>query len=456
MTRTDCEPECTGTGRLTRALVAVVAIMAIVLTGCGGGEKSDESADSGEIVITCGSCGGSPTDPSLQNAHEIAKLFNEKYRGRYRVTIVKNQYAGSSPERLQYYQRLALADDLPDVFQINIAELRSLARTGKLANWAPILEKRPEWKARFHGGAFDAVTGEGGEIWAIPQTRDAIGIYWNRAIFREAGVGTFPRTWDEVEQACEKIAAIGKRCFAMDGDWTTLLMWANLIGTAPDGKAFLDEGIREGDYSEVPSVVRATETLKGWHTSGFTNDDAFSGDYQNAATAFIRGQAAMIANGPWMVNSDIKTKNAIRGLYENVGYEASPGWSDEGQGLIVVAGEGSFASGAKDERKQEAVAAFLDFFGEHDQAFHQIVVEGAYPAVRFDPTPAERRKLEPLGLELNERASTVPVTYPHPYANAPAPFQNAFKNLWPAYVKGELSTQEFLSRLAEDSQSATG
>ena len=34
----------------------------------------------------------------------------------------------------------------------------------------------------------------------------------------------------------------------------------------------------------------------------------------------------MIANGPWMVTLDIKTKNAITGLYDQIGYEPSPGW----------------------------------------------------------------------------------------------------------------------------------
>ncbi len=449
-------PAGTRLARLVLSAAVAVAI-AMALGACGGGGGEDSSDDGeGEIVISCGSCAGSPTDPSLQNAHETATRFNEEFAGRYRITFIKNQNAGSSPERLQYYQRLALADDLPDVFQINIAELRALQKTGKLMDWTSVLETNGDWQTSFHDGAFDAVKGDGGETWAIPQTRDGIGIYWNKALFKEAGVAGFPKTWDEFEAACEQIKAIGKTCFAMDGDWVTLLMWANLIGTDPGGKAFLDGGIREGDYSQDPAVVKATDTLKRWHDEGFINDDAFSGEYQNAATAFIRGQAAMIANGPWMVNSDIKTKNAIAGLYDDVGYEASPGWTADQQGLIVVAGEGSFASGAQDERKQEAVAAFVEFFGEHAQALHQIEVEGAYPAVEFEPTAAERKKLEPLGLALNEETATVPLTYPHPYFNAPAPFQNAFKNLWPAYVNGELDTAEFLSRLAQDAQSATG
>ena len=38
--------------------------------------------------------------------------------------------------------------------------------------------------------------------------------------------------------------------------------------------------------------------------------------------------------------------------------------------------------------------------------------------------------------------------YPHVRVHGPAGFGNAWKNLWPAYVKGAMDTATFLSRLA--------
>jgi raffinose/stachyose/melibiose transport system substrate-binding protein len=435
------------------ALAAIAAAaLAVGLAACGGGSSNDK----GEVVITCVSCQASPTDPSLQHIYDTAQAFNKKYAGKYRVKTIKSQSAGSSADRLQYYQRLALANDLPDIFQVNTEELRSLAKTGKLMNFAPELQKDAAWKGSFNNGAFAALTGQGGEVWAIPETRDAIGIYYNKAIFKSAGVTAFPQTWADFEADCAKIKAVGKTCFAMDGDWVTLLTWANLIGTQPGGAAFLNGGIRSGDYSTNPVVVKATDTLKRWHTEGFINANAFSGEYQNAATQFISGKAAMIANGPWMVNSDIKTKNAVKGLYGEIGYEESPGWTAGQRGLIIVAGEGSYASGAHDARKQEAVAAFMKFMTSHGQALAQVRVEGAWPAVKFAPTPAEKKTLEPLATALVSRSTSVPLTYPHPYYNAPAPLQTAWRNLWPAYVKSGESAGDFLGKLSKQAQSATG
>jgi raffinose/stachyose/melibiose transport system substrate-binding protein len=439
---------------LVRGALAAIAVatLAVSLAACGGGS----SDDGGEVVINCVSCPASPTDPSLQHIYNTAQAFNKKYAGKYRVKTIKSQSAGSSADRLQYYQRLALVSDLPDIFQVNTEELRSLAKTGKLMNFAPELAKDGAWKSSFNNGAFAALTGQDGQVWAIPETRDAIGIFYNKAIFKSAAVDGFPQTWADFEADCAKIKAAGKTCFAMDGDWVTLLTWANLIGTQPGGADFLNGAIRSGDYSTNPVVVKATETLKRWHTDGFINANAFSGEYQNAATQFISGKAAMIANGPWMVNSDIKTKNAVKGLYGEIGYEESPGWTAGQRGLIIVAGEGSYASGAHDARKQEAVAAFMKFMTSHSQALAQVRVEGAWPAAKFQPTPEEQKTLEPLASALVKKSTSVPLTYPHPYYNAPAPLQSAWRNLWPAYVKSGESAADFLRKLSKQAQSATG
>ncbi|WCB93455.1 Diacetylchitobiose binding protein DasA [Baekduia alba] len=434
-------------------LAAVAAALAATMTACGSSSSTD---DKGEVVITCSSCQSSPSDPSLQFAAETAKTFNQRYAGKYHIKVVKNQNAGSGPDRLQYYQRLALADDLPDVFQVNPPELRSLAKTGKVMNFAPVLDKDAAWKDSFNAGVFTALTGEDDQVWAIPETRDAIGIYYNKAIFKEAGIAAFPQTWAEFEADCAKIKAAGKTCFAMDGDWVTLLMWANLIGTQPGGVTFLDQGIKGGNYADSAVAVKATDTLRRWHDAGYINTNAFSGEYQNAATAFVRGQAAMVANGPWMVNSDIKTKNAVKGLYDQVGYEQSPGWTADQRGLIVISAEGSYASGAHDARKQEAVTAFMKLLTSHAQSVEQIKVEGAWPAAKFEPTAAEKKDLEPLAAGLVKASTTVPLKFPHAFYNAPEPFESSWKNLWPAYVKNKMSTQDFLSKLAHDAQSTTG
>jgi raffinose/stachyose/melibiose transport system substrate-binding protein len=443
-----------GMQRPRRALLAfLVLALTLLLGACGSGSSNQK----GEVVITCLGCQADPTAPDLQHFYDVAQHFNKRYAGRYRVKIITSQYAKGGADRLPYYQRLALADDLPDVFGLAPAELVPLEKTGKLMDFAPVLERESAWKRTFYPGAFDALDDAQGHIWAVPQGRDAIGIYYNRKLFQDAGVSAFPQTWDEFDAACQKIKASGKICFAMDGDWVTLLMWVNLIGTQPGGKQFLTSGLGGDDFSSDPIVVSATERLKRWHTDGFVNSDAFSGEYPNADTPFVRGKAAMIANGGWMVPLSIQAKDhAIKGLYNEIGYEPSPGWTADGRGLIIVSGEASWASGTTDARKQEAVTKFLEYADSHREAFQQVLTTATFPATKLDLSPAERKQLDPLTTNLLSQASQVAYTFPHAFIASKGGFEDAWKNLWPAYVKGQMDTHDFLSQLAHQAGSPTG
>ena len=423
-----------------------LALAALAVVPAAGASSARRGA--GVVTITCSACQNSPTDPFLQFNYQAVKQFNAKFKGRYKVKIVQNPYAGSGPQRLQYYQRLALANDLPDVFLLQRSELQTLEGSGKLFNLAPALAADKAWKRSFYPGSFAALTDAKGRIYAIPEERDSIGIYYNKALFAKAGISTFPATWAEFSDDCAKLKAAGVTCFAMDGNWVTLLMWANLIGTKPGGGTFLLSGTAQGNYATNGSVVQATEFLKSLHTNGYVNADAFTGDYNNAATPFVQGQAAMIANGPWMVQSDIKGKNASADLYSQIGYAPAPGWTAGSRGLIVVAGNGGWVSGTRDPAKQAALTAFLKFVSSPQLSLQQTLKTGAYPPVKLALSKAQLAKLEPLAYKLVQQSAKVKFTYTDAYFATPAAFFQEWTNDWPAYVQGGLSTGDFLGKLS--------
>lgn len=441
--------------RTTVATVSAAAILAAV-AGCsaGPGTSDSDTSGSGEVVVTCATCQESPTDPFLQYNYEAAQRFNEEFAGDYRIETIENPNAGSGDDRLQYYQRLALADDLPDLFQLNSGEIKAMQETGKLHDFTSSLDADGDWAASFHDQAFDALTGSEGQIWAIPQQRDAIGIYYNSALLEAAGYDQFPETWDDFEDLAAELKQQGKIALALDGDWATKLMWANLIGTQPGGAEFLGEKIVElDDWGDDPTVVQATERLRDWHTEGYVNSDAFSGDFQSAAAPYLTEEAATVPNGPWFVNTNLKTTGAAEGLYENTGYAPAPGWTDDGQGSVIVSGAG-WVSGTTDERELEAVDAFVKFMTSEDEVLAQAQETGANPPVQVDPTATAAADLEPLATGLIEQAVDLKYSYPHARVHGPAGLDTSWKNLWPAYVKGDMDTDEFLQRLTEDSASS--
>ncbi|MDR7381214.1 ABC transporter substrate-binding protein [Promicromonospora iranensis] len=437
------------TCRTTMATVSAAAMLAVV-TGCS---SASEGSGSGEVVVTCATCQESPTDPFLQYNYEAAQRFNEEFAGEYRIETIENPNAGSGDDRLQYYQRLALADDLPDLFQLNSGEIKAMQETGKLHDFAPSLEADSKWATSFHDQAFDALTGPEGQIWAIPQQRDAIGIYYNSELLEAAGYDEFPATWDELEDLAAELKQQDKIAIALDGDWATKLMWANLIGTQPGGAEFLSKTIVDlEDWGDEPAVVKATERLRDWHVQGYVNADAFSGDFQNASAPYLTEEAAIVPNGPWFVKTNL-TAEAAPGLYEKTGYAPAPGWTAGGQGTVVVSGAG-WVSSTTDEQELEAVEAFVKFMTSEDEVLTQAQATGANPPVQVDAAATEAADLEPLATELIEQATGLTYIYPHARVHGPAGLDTSWKNLWPAYVKGDMDTDEFLQRLTDDSASS--
>jgi ABC-type glycerol-3-phosphate transport system substrate-binding protein len=322
--------------------------------------------------------------------------------------------------------------------------MTDLGKSGRLVDWAPHLDADPAWKASFYPDAFLSLTDSEGHIWGIPSFRDAIGIFWNKEQFAAAGLTEFPRTWDDFLAACGAIKATGVTPLAMDGQWVTLLWWANLIGTQPGGAEFLKGGILQGDFAVLPVVVEATERLKQLHTDGYVNADAFSGDFFAADNQFLTEKAAMLANGPWEIPSGIKGPNANPGLYDKLGYAIAPG-----DGVIVVAGTGSWASAAKTPEKVEAALEFMKFMNSSEQQLIKYAnVGGAWPT-KLDLTDEQLEEtLDPLYLPVFEASTTVPHTFPYPQFLTPSAFVDEWKNNWPGYVQGAISTEEFLQKLA--------
>ncbi|MFF5260518.1 ABC transporter substrate-binding protein [Actinomadura viridis] len=441
--------------RFTKTVVAATTAVLIagVLGACGTSEGGSTNA-AGEIEITCATCQKSATDPFLQFNFEAAQRFNEASKGKYHVKTLQNANAGSGDARLQYYQRLALANDLPDVFQLNSAEIKSLSGTGKLHDFAPDLKADAKWAASFQPRAFDALSGRDGQRWAIPQQQDPIGIFYNRKLLTSVGYDSFPTTWDDFEAMAAKLKGAGATPIALDGDWATLLMWSNLIGTQPAGSAFLTSEIATSkDWSTNQAAVKATERLRGWQAKGFVNADSFSGDFQNAASKYLAGKAAAVPNGPWFVKTNLKSANAAPGLYDDTDAAPSPGW-DSGQGLIVVSGAG-WVSGTSDQAKLEAVGAFVRFMSSTDEVVEQAKATGSNPPVKVPAATVDAAGLEPLSSRLVTQIPRVAQTFPHARVHGPGGIDAAWKNLWPAYVKGEIDTQAFLSRLATESASGS-
>lgn len=142
-------------------------------------------------------------------------------------------------------------------------------------------------------------------VYAVPYMANAAGVLYNRDMFKEHG-WEIPTTWEEFNELCETIAAEGIQplYFGYKDTWTCLAPWnaiaVNLCGTdiayqVNSGNATFSEA-----YEEI--AVKDKELLK----YGQPNPVAYS--YNDACTAFARGQSAMYVIGNYAI-PQIKSVN---------------------------------------------------------------------------------------------------------------------------------------------------
>lgn len=131
--------------------------------------------------------------------------------------------------------------------------------------------------------------------YALPFAANAAGILYNKEMFAEHG-WQIPTTWDELLALCEQIKSEGILPFyaGYKDTWTTLAPWNALaVGLVePDVAAQVNRGETNFTeaYSETADKIKALLP--------YIEDNPYAYSYNDAATAFARGQSAM-----WMIGS---------------------------------------------------------------------------------------------------------------------------------------------------------
>jgi ABC-type glycerol-3-phosphate transport system substrate-binding protein len=233
------------------------------------------------------------------------------------LTGVKVEFQLASALGADYANKLqaaAQANVLPDI--IGIDDQRELvaryARAGKLADLTPALKDRGgEWEKSFFpqvmrrfGYAPGNVYGlPGGTYWGVPLTVMNIQIYYNKALFKKAGLDPErpPRTWDEFMFASARLQKAGiPPLLAGLGDlWVDYKIylayaWAYL------GERALPEVVDGTLPFTDPRNLAALRRVGG--LAAVLYPGCVSMPNKEAEINFANQKAAMAVNGSWAVN----------------------------------------------------------------------------------------------------------------------------------------------------------
>jgi ABC-type sugar transport system permease subunit/ABC-type glycerol-3-phosphate transport system substrate-binding protein len=288
-----------------RGWAALLAFVALWLTSCGG--TSDERT---EIRFL-----------PWQEDYDFVQPLVERYERENPGVRIRLLRAAEQNETLK---TLLATGEPPDVFAIDVELFPAYHSVGALASLQPYLERDGFDESEYFRVTLDAfrTQGESGapELFALPKDCTPYVLYYNKALFRQAGIEPPDAdwTWEEFFAAAQSLtgpadaSGLREQYGLSTNYWVQALMpwiWSS-------GGAVLDEEGRP--VFDSPEVLRALRFLKQLIDAGVTPRQVHRAVSFNSKVTFDRGRVAMIAPaGRWVVNR-------IRDRESTVEYDVAP------------------------------------------------------------------------------------------------------------------------------------
>lgn len=378
------------------AVILTAAMTAALLTGCGNGQTesageseasapakeeapAEEAADEGESAEAKAPEG----TPSEARTIKILSMWPEddaeSTANGSIITAMLQQYKDEeNPDFTWEYEyvdsdnlktkvmTLAASDDLPDFFAYDAGTpLVELIEADLVLDVTDALTQLGVYDSLDNGATTYLANLTGTDhIYDLPLGLNIEGMWYNKALFEQAGIEGVPATWEEMLEDCDKLLAAGIQPIATGaGDsWpATRLLHAYAIRLmGPDCMEQAAEGTLA--YNSE-GFVQAAQALQDMNTAGYFGVGATTVDQNTAAEMVMNGEAAMLYNGSWYTSSLNAESNPAGadgiGFFSVPAVEGGKGTITEypmNCGTILCLSKASY---------DDSVAGFLKYFVTH-------------------------------------------------------------------------------------------
>lgn len=351
------------TRRRNFSVAAVVTVLALGLSGCGGSSEPAAS-EAGPVELRFSWWGNTQRAEITQRAID---LFEEKNPN----ITVKPEYSDFEG----YFDRLATnvaGGDAPDVMTLGGAYPREYGDRGALLDLAEVkddldLSKFPE--AALGGGNFNDTQ------YGVPTGVNTYSVLANPRVFADAGV-EMPDddtwTWEDYVEISEQISANSPDD-----------VYGTVDPTAADTLDLYSRQRGEALYTEDGDVAISEETLQNWFTmtSGLKDSGAAP---EASLTTELAGQVAPEQSlmGRGLAGLQFAWSNQHEAFQNAAGepleFLRAPGESEEEPGMWLQASQ-IYSISAKTEHPKEA-AQLVDFLVNDPEAGKIIKTDRGVPA----------------------------------------------------------------------------
>lgn len=228
-------------------------------------------------------------------------------------------------------------------------------------------------------------------VYAVPYVANAAGILYNVDMFEEHN-WPIPETWDELISLCKTIKNenITPLYFGFKDTWTTLAPWNALAVELCDADVAMQVNKGETTFSEA--YVEPAEKIK--ELLDYFEPNPFAYAYNDAATAFAKGEAAMWPIGSYAIPQILSVNPDMK-----IGSFVMPA-VDDPDDRILNSGVDLQFSIMKDSPNKEAAMEVLEYMMSDEVLNMYIADQGGISAKEGDfPVPETLSDMEPWIVE---------------------------------------------------------
>lgn len=188
------------------------------------------------------------------------------------------------------------AGDEPDVVEIPDRWLSMYVKNAKLENLEPYLAK---WSgtAGLNARTLEMARAVEGTAYELPYGLYVRALLYNKALFKQAGIASPPKTLDEFRDSAKKISAIpGKYGYCLRGGPGGLNAWVMFGATAAGSNAFFKP---DGTSTFTDAGwTKGAAYLVGLYRDGLAPKDSVNWGFNEVVAGFYSGTCAMIDQDP--------------------------------------------------------------------------------------------------------------------------------------------------------------
>jgi raffinose/stachyose/melibiose transport system substrate-binding protein len=420
-----------------KSIVTVLLALSMsgsLLVGCGSSQTTQTAGSQKEYELKFPSFWVGK-DSKAKVIGDLITKFNEANKGKIKVTVEEIADYNAYEDKMK---TSIATNSVPDLFIFKSGTIADVYyKSGKLMDFTSYMNAG--WKDAFIGTSIKDST-YNNQVLSIPYEYGVAPVIYNQALLTKAGITSFPKTYTEFFDMCDKLEAKGIIPMSqMTGDnaWTSMLWYSQLV-VSIGGPDVYSRGLSD------PAFLEAAKEIQKMYK--YTTKDAIGATAAVASGHFLNGETAMIMNGPWYIGT-IKSQGK-NNLYDNVSVAPAPmyeGGLGKDNGYIGFVQSNLGAAKQTDKGKEAAVIKFLKYLTDPTNIKTISTDSGSMFVIKTTADASD--KVEKLQGMMTTQTNSAPYVVPHFQVMEKAAVGNEFPQALAGLVSGNKTPQQFIDQL---------